>query len=466
MGDGNDHIIGLREAANLSPDNIPLKKALGDALLGVGEFQEASQVYREALSRDPDHTGLKLGLARAFHGCGKSSQSLVIFEDLIQSGKANAVCLVFYARIMAGIGEVAKAVDHYRKGVQLDSAAADYELAARLGIKSVPPKEEESDDSDSSMIWSPDLDEVVDGKIRESSQGDELMEDAVTEIEKPSVNFNDVGGMESVKEEVRLKIIYPLTHAEMYKQYGKRIGGGILLYGPPGCGKTHLARATAGEVNAGFIAVGIHEVLDMWIGNSERNLHKIFEQARRNKPCVVFFDEVDALGASRSDMKTSAGRHLINQFLDELDGVKSNNDGVLILGATNAPWHLDSAFRRPGRFDRILFVPPPDAEARAEILRLQVKGKPSEDVDFAHVAKKCEGFSGADLKAVVDIATEVKLQDAMKTGIPKPIKTSDLIQAIKRQKPTTREWFATAKNYALYSNQGGVYDDILKFLKL
>ena len=165
-------------------------------------------------------------------------------------------------------------------------------------------------------------------------------------------------------------------------------------------------------------------------------------------------------------MKTSAGRHLINQFLDELDGVKSNNDGVLILGATNAPWHLDSAFRRPGRFDRILFVPPPDAEARAEILRLQVKGKPSEDVDFAHVAKKCDGFSGADLKAVVDIATEVKLQDAMKTGIPKPIKTSDLIQAVKRQQPTTREWFATAKNYALYSNQGGVYDDILKFLKL
>ena len=181
---------------------------------------------------------------------------------------------------------------------------------------------------------------------------------------------------------------------------------------------------------------------------------------------MLFFDEVDALGASRTDMKTSAGRHLINQFLSELDGVKASNEGVLILGATNAPWHLDSAFRRPGRFDRILFVPPPDAPARACILRLQLRGKPHEDVDYDAVAKKCDGFSGADLKAVVDITIEAKLRDAMKSGTPTPIRTKDLIASIGAQKATTREWFATAKNYALYSNQGGTYDDILKYLKI
>jgi SpoVK/Ycf46/Vps4 family AAA+-type ATPase len=139
---------------------------------------------------------------------------------------------------------------------------------------------------------------------------------------------------------------------------------------------------------------------------------------------------------------------------------------VLILGATNAPWHLDSAFRRPGRFDRILFVPPPDVPARADILRLLVKGKPMEDVDFESVAKKCDGFSGADLKAVVDITVETKLRDAMKTGVPTPIRTKDLVSSAGQQKATTREWFATARNYALYSNQGGVYDDILKYMKL
>ena len=149
-----------------------------------------------------------------------------------------------------------------------------------------------------------------------------------------------------------------------------------------------------------------------------------------------------------------------------MDGVKSSNEGVLILAATNAPWHLDSAFRRPGRFDRVLFVPPPDAMARASVLRLQCKGKPMEEIDFDHLGKKTDGFSGADLKAVVDVAIEGKLQEALKTGMPKPLTTKDLAVAAGALKPTTREWFATARNYALYSNQGGIYDDILKHLKL
>ena len=207
-------------------------------------------------------------------------------------------------------------------------------------------------------------------------------------------------------------------------------------------------------------------MLDMWIGNSERNLHGLFEEARSHKPCVLFFDEVDALGASRTDMRHHAGRQLINQFLAEMDGVKSSNDGVLILAATNAPWHLDSAFRRPGRFDRVLFVPPPDAAARASIIRLLCQGKPAEEIDFDQLGRKTEGFSGADLKAVVDVAIERKLQEAMKSGVPKPLSTKDLTAAAGTLKPTTKEWFATARNYALYSNQGGIYDDILHYLKL
>jgi transitional endoplasmic reticulum ATPase len=165
-------------------------------------------------------------------------------------------------------------------------------------------------------------------------------------------------------------------------------------------------------------------------------------------------------------MRASAGRHLINQFLAELDGVQASNDGVLILAATNAPWHVDPAFRRPGRFDRILFVPPPDQNARAAILRAMCAGKPVDDIDYAHVAKKTEAFSGADLKAVLDRAIETKLADAMKVGIPKPLTTKDLLAAAAGVRPSTREWFATARNYALYANQGGAYDDVLQYLKL
>ncbi len=202
----------------------------------------------------------------------------------------------------------------------------------------------------------------------------------------------------------------------------------------------------------------------MYIGSSEQRLHELFLTARAQTPCVLFFDEVDALGASRSDMRHSAGRHLINQFLSEMDGVQSSNEGLLILGATNAPWHLDSAFRRPGRFDRILFVPPPDETARIEILKVLLKGKPSGEIDFKSLASKTKDFSGADFKALVDICVEDKLREAMQKGLPSPINNSDLTKALKQVNPSTREWFTAARNYALYANESGLYNDILEYL--
>lgn len=445
--DANAAVQALREALRQSPRNIPLRQHLADTLLGHGRGEEAEKEYREALALAPGHVSLQLGLARAFHQQGKQNHALALIETLVQNANAPARAFLLHARLLAGIGEVEQAIRQYRRAIEQDASVADPAFAGRLGIGA---QEEES--------------EVVEGRVR--AAWDESGAASPAEIERPKISFKDVGGMETLKEEIQLKIIHPLNHPELYKAYGKPIGGGILMYGPPGCGKTHLARATAGEINAGFVAVGINDVLDMWIGNSERNLHELFETARSHKPCVLFFDEVDALGASRSDMRHHAGRQLINQFLAEMDGVKTSNEGVLILAATNAPWHLDSAFRRPGRFDRILFVPPPDAAARAGILRLHCQGKPMEDIDYDHLARKTENFSGADLKAVVDVAIENKLREAMKAGIPKPLTTKDLAGAAASLKPTTREWFATARNYALYSNQGGIYDDILKFLKL
>jgi SpoVK/Ycf46/Vps4 family AAA+-type ATPase len=371
----------------------------------------------------------------------------VVIEDLLKQPNTPASAYHLYARLLIRAGEIERAVRAYRQGVDADPASADIELAAQLGVGADPATSD-----------------VVDGRVRAGWEDPD--EGPSTEIERPKITFQHVGGMDGLKDEIRLKIIHPLDHPELYQAYGKAIGGGILMYGPPGCGKTHLARATAGEVKAGFIAVGINDVLDMWIGNSERNLHELFERAREHRPCVLFFDEVDALGASRSDMRTSGGRHLINQFLSELDGVQASNEGVLILAATNAPWHLDSAFRRPGRFDRILFVPPPDAPARAAILRILCKGKPTDNIDYDYVAKKTDRFSGADLKAVIDAAIEDKLREAMAAGAPKPLTSKDLIHAVGKLRPTTNEWFSTARNYALYSNQGGMYDDILKYLKL
>jgi transitional endoplasmic reticulum ATPase len=451
---GDDTIQSLREALGATPQNIPLRLHLAETLISFGRADEAEQEVKRGISQKPNDDRLKLALAGAYAAQAKNGHALVILEELDASPGAPAKARLLLARVLLREGEIPRAARAYRRAVEADSALADAALARQLGIDAAPTPAEEPE----STFAGPDE--------RLRAAADDQPDDSSAFLEKPSVNFKDVGGMDALKEEIRLKIIHPLNHPELYKAYGKNIGGGILLYGPPGCGKTHLARATAGEVNAGFIAIGISDVLDMWIGASEKNLHQIFETARRNTPCVLFFDEVDALGASRTDMKRSAGRQLINQFLSELDGVKSSNEGVLILAATNAPWHMDPAFRRPGRFDRILFVPPPDQTARAGILRVLLRGKPTKDLDHEAVAAKTDGFSGADLKGLVDLAIEAKLRDAVVSGTPTPLATKDLLAAIKSARPTTTEWFGTAKNYAVYANQGGLYDDVLKHMRL
>lgn len=447
MFSGDATVQALRDALRVSPDNLPLRQHLAETLAALGRLDGAEQEYRQALAQAGDNDALKVGLANVFYQQGKNSQALVVVEALLKQAQVPPRAYLLHARLLVRAGEVERAVRQYREAIDADPSLADADFAESLGI-----------DAD------PDNSEVVEGRLRATAEDAPSLPDG--RIEKPRLTFQDVGGMEALKEEIRLKIIHPLTHAELYRAYGKPIGGGILLYGPPGCGKTYLARATAGEVRANFLAVGINDILDMWIGSSERNLHELFEQARGHRPCVLFFDEVDALAASRTDLRQSHGRIVINQFLSELDGVQSSNEGVLILAATNAPWHLDPAFRRPGRFDRILFVPPPDHDARASILRILCRGKPSQDIDYDKLAKKTDNFSGADLKAVVDVAVEQKLREAMKEGLPKPLTTRDMISAASGIRPSTKEWFATARNYALYSNQGGIYDDILKYLKM
>ena len=453
-----DAINPLRDAVRLSPDNVPLRRHLGDMLLAAGLPGEAEQTFREALALAPGDAGVAMGLATAFHQQGRHDEAMVLIDRLRGGPDPDPRAHLLAARVLLASGELAEAGQAYRSAVGLDPALADPELVTRLGL-SGPGGQGASAPGEG-----PPDPFVVDGRVR--AAWDEADAPGLVDPpnERPAVTFAEDGGMDEVKEEIRMKILLPLTQPDLYKAYGKPIGGGILMYGPPGCGKTHLARATAGEAGADFISVGLDEILDMWIGSSERNLHEVFERARFRKPSVLFFDEVDALGARRTDMRSASNRHVINQFLAELDGVKASNEGILVLAATNAPWHLDSAFRRPGRFDRVLFVPPPDLAARASILRILCRDKPADTIDFDFVAGRTGGFSGADLKAVVDRCIEAKLREAMRAGAVRPLTTRDLGSAAKAVKPSTREWFATARNYALHANEGGIYDDVLRHL--
>jgi SpoVK/Ycf46/Vps4 family AAA+-type ATPase len=278
------------------------------------------------------------------------------------------------------------------------------------------------------------------------------------------VTFNDIGGMEEVIERIRMNIVYPFKNPEVFRKFHKKSGGGILLYGPPGCGKTHIARATAGECGAVFITIAITDILSKWLGESEQRLHQIFEMARRRAPSVIFIDEVDAIGVSRADA-SSAMAPLVNVLLTEMDGVSSGNENLMVLAATNAPWRVDSALRRPGRFDRVLFVPPPDAVAREAILKICLRDLPAEALDLGKAAKLTDRFSGADLRAVVERASEKAIFEEMRNGRPGKLTQRLLLDAVKESRPSTNEWLETARNYATYANRTGLYDELVAFFE-
>jgi len=436
MANEND-INELRRALEASPDNVYLRRLLINKLRGVAGYELELEGHLNILIRkEPRDLELKEALIEVYFAQKKYSTCLIIFEEIGNPEYISPETRLIVAKSYLQDGDHGRAGEIYRSAIEENEAL-----------------QEEALDKEFRLGGDFNLEDL------------ELEDDDFRVMDKPSTKFADVGGMDGVKREIDLKIIQPLQHAELYKSYGKKTGGGILLYGPPGCGKTFIARATAGQIDANFINVGLNDILDMWVGNSEKQLAGYFELAREKKPCVLFFDEVDALGAKRSDMRQSAGRNVINQFLSELDGVDKDNDGILVIGATNVPWHLDTAFRRPGRFDRIIFVPPPDEAGREAIFKLKMEGKPQDKIDFAKLAKKAKDFSGADINAVIDIAIEGILEEAIRTGAPRPVGTKDLLGGIDQHRPSTAEWFTTARNYAMFANKGGLYDDILKYMK-
>jgi SpoVK/Ycf46/Vps4 family AAA+-type ATPase len=472
-------VDSLREALAHSPDNVPLRQLLAETLLALARHDEAEQEFRAALSRAPRQKRLQVGLAQAFFAGGKFDECAVLVEALLKSVDAPPRAHLLDARLKARSGDVgaraaydrALAADPSLRDTAFESelpAAAPPSAPRRAPPRRVPATGEEPD-TKGPHDGPEEGDGEGDGDERAAPPAASTANDADERawlVERPETTFADVGGMDDLKDEIRMKILLPLEQPELFSAYGKKAGGGILLFGPPGCGKTHLARATAGEAKCGFLAVGIHEVLDMWMGQSEKKLHSLFEQARRRAPCILFFDEVDALGASRSDLRQSALRTTINQFLAELDGMQAKNEGVLVLAATNAPWQIDPAFRRPGRFDRVLFVPPPDDAARAAVVRVLLRGKPAGAVDAEQVAKRTKGWSCADLAGAVDAAVEAKLRAALKGGARSAITTDALLAALTSRQPTTGEWLQTARNFAVFANEGGQYDDVLRYLGL
>lgn len=346
-----------------------------------------------------------------------------------------------------------QASDLYQTWVKHDEALRSAIWDKRFGLTEVEAKGESNSGSAAVKL-----------RVIEKTDASEVTD--LRRYRQATTSFDDVVGLSDIKKQINKKIIMPFQKPSLFQRFKKKVGGGVLLYGPPGCGKTLLARATAGECKANFFNVEISDVLDMYIGESEQKLHAIFEKARAQTPSVLFFDELEALAGKREHTRNSSSTNTISQFLTELDGFSQNNEGVLVLASTNVPWSVDGAFLRPGRFDRMFFVPPPDKTARASILEHHMKERPAESgIDYAILAAKTSGYSGADLANLVDMAADEAIDASIAAGKEVNICFEHFKDALSESRSSTSEWLTTARNYARYANDGGRYDDVLNFLK-
>ena len=466
-------IQALEAAVAAAPENVALRVHLAGLLLDVGRPHDAVDHAAKVLDRQPAHLEALDVAGRAADAVGAGERAAGyrrLFEALGGGSSAAAQPSAGSPAVPGGPSAPAGSSAPLSGAGAPPSGPASPPPAplAGTGAGTPPPAPISGTGAGTSPPGPGSPPMVPVGPVGMDDLDtflDQVLAEANAEFERPALTLADVGGLDEVKRRLESSFLGPMRNPELRAMYGKSLRGGLLLYGPPGCGKTFIARALAGELGANFFSIGLHDVLDMWLGQSERNLHEVFQSARRHTPCVLFLDEVDALGQKRSHLSHSAGRNVVVQLLNELDSTRDDNEGVFVLGATNQPWDIDPALRRPGRFDRMVLVLPPDQPAREVILANHMSGRPAEGLDLKKVAARTDGYSGADLRLACEAAAEEALADSLRTGQARPIRHSDLERALREVRPSTRPWFEIARNHAMFANEGGVYDDLLAYLR-
>ena len=405
----------------------------------INEFEKSVEHYNKALELNPDllETYFNRGLAYT-----RLQQYDKALEDLTKVIELNPhLAEAFYTR-----GLVYEYKQDYGRAIQ------DYDKALEVdpGYSKAETQKQVAQGKQATVASGGQPPAMTPGAPGGGGAGGE--ENQLTEfkvMEKPDISFKDVAGLGTIKDKIYDYIINPIAHPELSKKYGRQAGGGVIMYGPPGCGKTFVAKASAGESDVSFISVTASDIVDMYAGNTEKNLHNAFETARENKPCILFFDEIDGTAGKREGMDQSFEKRAINQFLMELDGAEYDNTGVLAIGATNAPWDIDSALRRPGRFGKAIYLPEPDRDTRKNILKIHLKNRPvTKNLNLSRIARMTEGYSAADIGALVDQAASIPWKEAIKTGKERAINFGDFKTASSGEdgvKPSLPSWYGSVK---------------------
>jgi transitional endoplasmic reticulum ATPase len=417
------------------PDRLNYRLARAETAIRLGEYDEALADLEAYLKHNPDDSaGLRRKAECLFHQ-GRHFEALRVIGQLMELEGEQAELYVHRARINEQLEFLDDALRDSERALELDEA------------------NQEARQLRQSILFRRQSYGMEDDLYAAFLRGDEEL--FLGELKIPDTRFSDIGGLDEIKRQIRETIEYPFKYPEISKQYGKVAGGGLLFFGPPGCGKTMLARAAAGECGVTLVNVNLAHVLDKWVGNSEKAVSMVFAAARKRAPSILFFDEVDAIGGNRANLQTGWEKKLISQLLIELDGLTSLNKNVMVLAATNTPWEVDFALRRPGRLGRLVFVPPPDAAGREEVLRIYLKHKPlvDEAIDLAAVASALEHYSPDAIRQVVENAAAIPWRAAIETGEARPIGESDLRLAISQTPPDLTEWEKVVSRYEEFARQ-------------
>ena len=433
----SDLIAAITAAVAADPDSLPLRLHLAELLIANGDQPRAVAELSQVLMRDAAHERAQQLMREALGG------------PVADAGSGSTPA-------GASIPAVAAAPTTPAQGE--GDGGIDWQRLEREVDVSIDPPFVGSTESNSANGVNGAQPMPVEG----SPEGAELDEAP----EAPEVTLADVGGLQHVKDRLNVAFLDPMRNPEIAKAFQKNLRGGLLLYGPPGTGKTFIAKAIAGELGAKFLTVTVADVLNSFIGESEKNVQRLFARARKHAPCVLFLDELDSIGGKRSMYGSNATwmRGVVNQLLLELDGVGSKNDGLFVLAATNHPWDVDDALMRPGRFDRVVLVTPPDHDARAEILRGALTGRPIAGIDLAQLAARTDRFSGADLEHLVTTAAEKAMTDSISSGQVRPVTMADFESALAEVQPSTGGWMQSAVNVVTFGNADGRYDELEQYL--
>ncbi len=431
----------------------------GNSLFEDSKFQEALAEFTEAIKVDPDYADAyfnraltnrilnkfdeaKRDLETVMKIQPKSGDAPLLIGDMAESGNDLIGARVWYEKALANNPDYAEAktrLEHLDSLMKVEGTYSKNTKTQQLEIQKFDEGETK----------------IEEGQIKKLA------------FYKSNIKFDKVIGLDKVKKYLTDNIILAIQEPALFKKYGKKTGLGTILYGPPGVGKTHIVNAIAGEANANVIIARINQIVDMYTGNTEKNLHAIFEQARQNPPCIVFFDELDALGVKRGGDggggggESSAMRLAVNQFLVEMSGVEAKPEGLYVIGATNNPWDIDPALKRSGRFGDRIYMAPPDNTARKKLFEFYTRNKPKGHLNWGRLARATMGYSPADIERICDKAVMRPLLHEHERHSERKLSMGDFLAVLRDRDvsgSSLDEWYEMVKKDVISKTETSIVD--------